>query len=149
MFPLVTSTGATSIPCYSAVFPAIAAKGKEMSLIWVLCFLILAVNELTWNIRVPRAARSTSPPAHTEINQMCSQRESPRIMWRMSASISSLQAKNLAHCRGLAMIFHKKTTSGNAGSLFLWGSCALLVSSGSPSWRWEVLDLQSLWVKMV
>lgn len=94
-------------------------------------------------------ARSTSPPAHNKINPTCSQRESPRIMWSMAASVSSLQAKNVAYCRGLAMVFHKKTTSGNAGSLFLWGSCALLASSGSPSWRWEVLDLQTMWVTMV
>lgn len=131
-------------PLLLCSLPAIAAKGKEMSLIWKLCFLILAVSELTWNIRVPRAARSTSPPAHTEINQMCSQRESPRIMWRMAASVSSLQAENVAHCRGLAMVSHKKTASRYAGSLFLWGSCALLASSGNPSWRWEVLDLQSV-----
>lgn len=78
VFPLVTSTGARSIPCYFAVFPAIAAKGKEMSLIWKLSFLTLAVNEFTWNIRVPRAARSSSPPAHNEINQMCSQRGKPK-----------------------------------------------------------------------
>lgn len=49
-----------------------------MSLIWKLCFLILAVNELTWNIRVPRAARSGSLPAHTKINQMHNRRGKPK-----------------------------------------------------------------------
>ena len=49
-----------------------------MSLIWKLCFLILAVNELNWNIRVPRAARSSSLPAHAKINQMHGQRGKPK-----------------------------------------------------------------------
>lgn len=49
-----------------------------MSLILKLCSLILAVNEPSWNIRAPRAARSSSLPPHIETTQMCGQRGKPR-----------------------------------------------------------------------
>lgn len=49
-----------------------------MSLILKLCFPILAVNEPSWNIRAPRAARSSSLPSHIEMNQTCGQRGRPR-----------------------------------------------------------------------
>lgn len=98
---------------------------RKRNVIYLEILLSYSGSEWTY-LEHQSPARSTSAPAHNKINPTCSQRESPRIMWSMAASVSSLQAKNVAYCRGLAMVFHKKTTSGNAGSLFLWGSCAVL-----------------------
>lgn len=64
--------------------------------------------------------------------------------------VSSLQAGNVACCRGLAMAFCKKCHVWICWVVFFFqGVCALFAFSGKLNWGWEVLVLQRLQVEMI
>lgn len=122
-----------------------------MLLILKLYSLILAVNEPSWNIRAPRAARSSSLPPHIETNQMCGQRGKPRQRSRGERLRVSLPCRlgTSLTAGPWPWLSLKSALPGHAGSVFSQGICALFASSGKLGRSWEVLVSQSLQVKTV
>lgn len=69
-------------------------------------------------------------------------------MRRVAASISSLQARNSAHCRGLAVAFWKAPCLEVLGHYFCKTFVLHFASRGKVDWRPEVLVMQCLQVKI-